>query len=120
LRWSLRWQCSGCFSVNGGDLTILQDNQVHYRGQLIVGVVPRALKLPASQQVSCAPTTRRRHNTEVRADPRLYPLTRSTPGFPPMRSITPPACACATFRDMRQGPRVIRLDVDRASHTPDG
>jgi xanthine dehydrogenase YagR molybdenum-binding subunit len=81
-RWSLRWRCSGCFSVNGGDLTILQDNQVHYRGQLIVGVVPRALKLPATQQVSCTPTTRRRHNTEVRADrPRLSTPDEAKPGF---------------------------------------
>ena len=70
--------------TSDGDLTILQDDQVHYRGQLIGAVVADTAET-ARQAADLVRVEYdgRAHDTEIRADhPGLYAPEQVNPSFP--------------------------------------
>ena len=70
--------------TSDGDLTVLQDDQVHYRGQLIGGVLAESAETARhAAGLVRVDYEAEAHDTEVRSDhPRLYAPEKVNPDFP--------------------------------------
>ena len=96
--------------TSNGDLTVLQDDRVHYRGQLIGGVVADSAETArhAASLVTVHYDTVS-HDTELRADhPELYAPEQVNPDYETDTSVGDPEAA------LREAPVV----VDRTYTTP--
>jgi xanthine dehydrogenase YagR molybdenum-binding subunit len=99
--------------TSDGDLTILQDDEVHYRGQLIGGVIAESAE--TARHAAGLVTVHydsATHDSELRADhPKVYAPEQVNPSFPTDTSEGDPE---STRPTPRRTSTTIRWNLTRA------